>query len=119
MVKDGEKMEKRWRKNEKKSYTINITYDTGDSFHTENGVEGTINLSWRNLKKAQQALHDIQMHHACYMIMDRDYNVGKKEKEKAMKVVKSSSWYCSDSWQYSILLENDDGVRVFSLVSFL
>ena len=65
------------------SYQIVVTYDTGDTFHQEHDVEGTIERTWQNgkksrgfmewedLDKAKKALKDIEEHYHCYMIYIR------------------------------------------------
>ena len=96
-------------------YSIKIIYDTGDSFHKCEGVEEVIEeISWAKLEKAKQALRDIQAHYHLYMILHKEWNVDKKDKEKAIKFAQTQHWYASDE-KYShfyILLENDDGNRV-------
>lgn len=93
-------------------YSIMITYDTGDSFHQVHGEEHTLPMSWSSLEKAKQALQDIQAHYHFYMILHKEWNVDKKDKEKATKFAQSRPWHSGKYAEYNILLENDEGNRV-------
>ena len=102
------------------SYQIVVTYDTGDSFHQEHDVEETVNMEWNDLDKAKQALKDIESHYHCYMICHKEWNADKKDKDQARAKAMKAPWcsdVCKDNsshrdyWNYSILLENDDGER--------
>tara|TARA_R110000824_G_scaffold12226_7_gene53652 strand:- start:61771 stop:62181 length:411 start_codon:yes stop_codon:yes gene_type:complete len=102
-------------------YSIEITYDTGDSFHQENGLTETISkVSWDDMDKAKKALKDIEDHYHQYMIINREWNAGKKEKDEAREIAMKAPWCykpCeedtseSDYWTYGIMLEDDDGER--------
>jgi len=102
-------------------YGIKIIYDTGDSFHHEYDVEHMLNLKWKDIEKAKKALKDIEDHYSCYMICNKKWYAGENEmmnaREKAMKspwcsnVCKENSSH-RDYWNYSLMLENDDGERV-------
>ena len=102
-------------------YGIEITYDTGDSFHQEHDVKHMLGMTWKNMDKAKQALKDIEDHYKVYMICSKEWNAGKNDIQKARRKAMKSPW-CSciceekssnrDYWQYSLLLENDEGERV-------
>lgn len=102
-------------------YGITVIYDTGDTFRRENDVEHTLNITWNNLDKAKQALQDIQEHYRCYTVEKKEWNADKKNIKKARDKAMKSPW-CShvtndksperDYWQFSILLENDNGERI-------
>ena len=99
-------------------YLIQVTYDTGDSFKREDGVEQYLNLKWENLDKAKKALKELTEHYHLYMLMEKEYNAGKKEKKEAEKKIRKAKWSSLRQNEpvrhafYSILLENDDGERV-------
>ena len=94
-------------------YRIAITYDTGDSFHQENGVVDVISdISWATLTKAKKALKDIEHHYHYYMILHKEWNAGKEEKDKATKSSKASKWYHEEYPEFTIKLEDDKGKRV-------
>lgn len=94
-------------------YVIAITYDTGDSFHQENGVVSTVEeLSWTSLTKAKKALKDIEKHYYNYMILHKEWNAGKEEKDKALRSMEASKWYNKEYPEYYICLEDDKGDRV-------
>lgn len=106
-------------------FKIKITYDTGDSFHHEDGVEDFVKeLTWKNSKTAEKALKDIEEHYYWYMIMHKEWNVGKEDKEKALKKAQKSKWAYFSPYastyeknnkipsEFSLLVENDDGERV-------
>jgi len=102
-------------------YRVEITYDTGDSFHQEHDVKHVIEeIEWASLEKAKQALKDIEEHYMLYMICHKEWNAGKKDKEDARAKAMNAPW-CSevcgeksahrDYWNYSLLLEDDNGER--------
>ncbi len=93
-------------------YSIKVIYDTGNSFHKEYGVEHDIKLSWLSLEKAKQALRDIQAHYHFYMILNKEWNADKKDKEKALKFAQSRPWCTKEYPENFILLENEDGERI-------
>jgi hypothetical protein len=103
-------------------YSIEITYDTGDSFHKENDVKGAVReISWKNEEKAKQAIKEIEEHYMCYMVCHKEWNADKEDIKKAREKAMKAKW-CSevcddnssnrDDWNYSLMLENDDGERV-------
>jgi membrane carboxypeptidase/penicillin-binding protein len=93
-------------------HKITVTYDTGDSFHQEHDLKHDLELTWGNLDKAKQALKDIEEHYHFYMIMHKEWNVDKKDQEKAEKKAKKMKWYDKEYSDFNIWLENDNGERV-------
>ena len=93
-------------------YRIKITYDTGDSFHQEHDVEGYLNVKFSNPDKAKKALKDIESHYKFYMMLHKEWNADKKDKEKAKRIAEKSDWYSKEYSEHTILIENDDGNRV-------
>lgn len=94
-------------------YRIDITYDTGDSFKKELGLVHTINeVSWKSISKAKKALKDIEKHYAYYMVMNKEYDAGKEDKEKAQRSAVRSKWYSKDYPEFNLYLEGDNGERV-------
>jgi len=101
-------------------YKIKIDYDTGDSFHTERDCEAFLELEWKDLDKAKQALKEIQDHYTYYLFMKQEYSASKKQLEAMQKKCHKKPWI-SDKSDYSnkyefefytVMLENDEGVRV-------
>ena len=95
-------------------YKIQITYDTGDSFHQENGLmENVEGIQWKSLTKAKKALKDIEKHYHFYMMLNKEWNAGQDDKDKVTKNAKRCKWYSGDEYPYySLLVENDKGERV-------
>lgn len=94
-----------------KTYKIEITYDTGDSFHQEYGVKSTLPILWNDLSKAKQAIKDIEEHYHYVMIMEREVNAGKKERATTKAIAEKKPWFNKTYPTVSILLENDEGKR--------
>lgn len=82
-------------------YTLEITYQTGNSFGSEITSE-ELPVVWGNIEKAEQAAHDIIEHNRiygdCYWCDSR-------------KSGKGEPWYSPDYPEHSILLELDNGER--------
>ena len=94
-------------------YRIEITYDTGDSFHQEHDCKHVINeIKWKSLDSAKAALKDIKNHYMFYMIMHKEWNVGQEEKDKASAKAKKQKWYDNEYPDFKFHLEDDDGKRV-------
>ena len=94
-------------------YIIKITYDTGDSFHHETNCEKFLDLEFIDIKKAEQALLDIEDHYAFYILNKQECCVSEKQFKNFLKNYKKKSWYYGDRFPfYSLLLENDEGLRV-------
>ena len=102
-----------------------ITYDTGDSYHHESGVKSYLEgIEWKDSKKAEKALRDIEAHYHYYMILNKEWNVDQKDKDKAIAKAKRSKWSTYDTWvskckdakifpsTSALLVENDKGERV-------
>ena len=96
-------------------YKIQITYDSADSFNNYDGLVDNIGLTWKRKDMAKKALKDIEAHYHDYMILNKEYNAGKKEQDAARKHAKRCDWYNTGSadYMYGIMLKNDDGERVF------
>jgi hypothetical protein len=122
-------------------YTIKIIYDTGDSFHQEDGVEDflayycpttykRITMEWNDKEKAKQAIKAIKEHYDYYKAINGRW-MEKKEIEDIIKNAKKSKWACYDKMglgvggkrtkkekivrnpsEYKLMLELDNGERV-------
>jgi len=99
-------------------FTIEIRYQTGDSFNTFTETE-KIGAAFRSLTLAQKALLDIKEHHDFIKEIDgnRDYHpvIGCKDKikEKANDLI-SKSWFCSvedDEFFEEDIRESDRDVK--------
>lgn len=94
-------------------YSIEVTYDTGDSFHQEYDVKHMIGeVEWKSLKKAKQALKDLEAHYHWYMIIHKEWNVDNNDRKRATNKAKKCAWYSHEYPDFTILLANDDGIRV-------
>lgn len=62
------------------NYTIEITYETGNSFGSREEVD-TIGAAWKDLEKAKKALQDIKEHYQYYSSV-HGYSSKRKDKDK-------------------------------------
>lgn len=99
-----------------KKYSIEITYDTGDTFHNEYGLTRTLDIQWNNIEKAKQAIKDIENHYKNHIHLRCNYSVSKEEMKKIKEKLPKYPWYkkpdSSGYWELYILLETDEGNRV-------
>lgn len=91
-------------------YNILITYDTGDTFHQDDGVETIVELNC-DLKTAEENLNRIREH---YKYCDKLNKIGswfetKEGLKKLEKDLPKQPWYTGKYWEYSIKLINSDG----------
>lgn len=81
-------------------YKIKITYDTGDSFHTECGLETELEEEYSTLELAEENLTRIKEH---YVLREAQDEVGRRwfskddkrkaELEKIIAEAKNKPWY--------------------------
>ena len=98
-------------------YKIEVAYDTGDSFHQEHDVKHVINeVSWNSLSAAKRALKAIEQHYHFYMILHKEWNVDKKDKDNAKRQAEQCKWYDKEYPDFIFYLEDDNGdlVKVYS-----
>lgn len=74
-------------------YKIKYTYNTGDSFHTEEGLESFLEFSWENIEVAKANLNRIKEHYKLYKELTNvwDFEQGQEELKKAAK----NDWFAS------------------------
>lgn len=93
-------------------YTININYDTGDSFNSYPNQEETIELEFKNLEIAKENLIAIKEHYKLYKSYENSYS-RKKDNEALENEYKDRYWKVSsnDPWadKYRINFKTDDG----------
>lgn len=91
-------------------YTININYDTGDSFNQYPNQEETISLEWDNLDIAKENLISIKEHYNLYRASNSFY---RKDLEKYQEEYKDREWRVGDYNTFensnSIKLKADNG----------
>ena len=98
-------------------YKIELTYDTGNSFHKEYNVKHVINeLSWNSLSAAKHALKAIEKRYHLHMILHKEWNVDKNDKDDAKRKAEKCKWYDKEYPDFVIHLENDNGelVKIYS-----
>lgn len=89
-------------------YTININYDTGDSFTHQSGVEQTIDLEWDDLELAKQNLQFIKEHYDLYKL-SRAYGKAAEYEEK-LKEAETKEWYKKSEYTtLGLQLKADNG----------
>lgn len=99
------------------NYRIKITYTTGDSFHTEEGLETTLEEVYTTLERATEVLNRIKDHYL-FVTTNSEYNRGwyfrdkkrKEEMEKIIEEAKTKPWYVEDKYgiyaSIKLLLDN-------------
>lgn len=99
-------------------YNIEITYDTGDSFHTEYDVKQNLELEVKNLDIAKENLQRIENHYKFYEAkkrLERNwYFKDKKQKSLDEEIIKSAPgclWYVKKYPDGCINLVLDDGKK--------
>ena len=86
------------RFNEAKSegnFKIRYTYDSGNSFVTEEGLENTIEISWNNLTNAEQNLKRIEEHYEMYREIE-DSRWRKKSNQKILEEHQDKDWFVKE-----------------------
>lgn len=93
-------------------FTIKISYQTGNSFGSEDAVED-IGLTWENINQAEKALVCIKEHYQAYLEENKPSYY--KPEFFSEESIKDKPWYnggdFSGSWQYQIMVEKDDGTK--------
>jgi len=89
-------------------YTIQITYQTGDSFNTYDDVS-TVGAVWSDLKYAKLALKFIKEHHKYYQ-ESRYYSPSSSPKD--VKAAKNSQWYTGDSYSLNVLINENKKQKI-------
>lgn len=90
-------------------YKIKITYDTGDSFHTEHDVEGLVEASWNNLDIAKENLQRIKEHWQYYKTLHKHSFYGDDvERKKLEQEEKTKCWYVK-KYDFVLKLKTDEG----------
>jgi hypothetical protein len=92
-------------------YCIEYSYQTGDSFHTEDRRD-TLEYEWHDYDIAKEALTRINEHYKWYEGKERSY-APKVKKPKWHKInTESMKWFHEDSMHNLINLRMDDGQEV-------
>lgn len=104
------------------NYSINIDYNTGNSFGTERRFQ-EVGMNWQNIDQAKKALVCIQEHYAAYKEATgyRRYDTPPFD----LGTIAGKSWYHGpidghdwpDAWQHQVVIEKDDGEK-FSIAAF-
>jgi hypothetical protein len=83
------------------SYQIEYNYDTGDSFGTQTGLIGILELGWESLEVAKQNLQRIKEHYQWY-------SRKKGWRNEKVEDPTDKDWY-SQKYDFCIILKTDDG----------
>lgn len=88
------------------SYKIKVNYNTGDSFHLEEGREHILELSWESLDNAKANLKRINEHYKLY----RELNTYTSEKtiKDVISKYNNEDWYVDYNTNL-IKFYSDDG----------
>lgn len=100
------------------NYQIKISYQTGDSFSTEDD-EKILEYQWNNLEIVRENLQRIKAHYEWYNSTSNDRDQKwKKTVPKFCAPHTSSKWGASSKYDYSILLLADNGKSEYQLYPF-
>jgi hypothetical protein len=91
-------------------YIIRYNYDTGDSFHTERGLERDLDV-WYDVLIAEKNLKRIREHHEYYQAMNHHYpwdTEGKAKAKKTIEEAKKCPWFV-EKFEWSLKLLDDSG----------
>lgn len=88
-------------------YTIEIAYQTGDSFHSEE-TTGELGISWENLDKAKEALQRI----AAIEKLEDKFSFSTSEADKDVERAKLAGYTKHERWaSWGLSLQLDDGTE--------
>lgn len=73
-------------------YRIKYTYDTGDTFSNQYGLEGFLELDWENLEVAKDNLKRIKEHYSLYELLE-GYNNRYKDHQKILEENRNKDWF--------------------------
>ena len=90
-------------------YRIKYNYNTGDSFHTKEGLEAYLECSWENLEIAKANLQRIREHYEFSKRMDLSFSWEQKKAEDSEKVAKTKDWYIKKYATSCLKLQADNG----------
>lgn len=108
------------------TYSINIDYNTGNSFGTER-IFREVGMNWENIDQAKKALICIQEHHEAYKKCSEANSSAWSRKNEPFEIsdITGKPWYhgpldgCDypDAWQHQVVIEKDDGEK-FAISAF-
>lgn len=86
-------------------YKIKYYYQTGDSFKTYDD-QGELEMAWKSLDNAKEALKRIQEHYVWYVQENRSYYYEKKEE------VAEPKWHVGEQYDFTVKVKLDNGNEV-------
>ncbi len=102
------------------NYKIKVVYQTGDTFRSHE-TEDVLDFSWSNIDIAKKNLKHINEHYKLYMMIDKDWNLGREEQNVKILEASKKPWFYNKEkqyWKYQIGLEKDDGTIEFISTSW-
>jgi hypothetical protein len=100
-------------------YQIIITYQTGDSFSSEERTS-PLGMEWTSLDRAKEALQAINEHYILYMLLNKSWDADKDQQEAALAVARTKPWFNPpkskrdmDSWEFQLGVPSDSGSYEF------
>lgn len=98
-------------------YRIKITYDTGDSFRNEYGIESYIEFEWENLDIAKENLKRIEAHYEYYQKLNGHLRYKSNKTDQEIKGQYSrEDWYVEE-FDFQLKLQLDD-LRFVNYIAF-
>jgi len=96
-------------------WTIEVDYQTGDSFHTEEILKEQIGLCWTNKKDAIAVLKIIEEHTEYDDLTNCNYygNLSEKKQKDRIAELKKRDWFSEQWGSHTMHVINNDGERVY------
>lgn len=90
------------------AYKILINYNTGDSLHNEDGLEGYVDGSWENKEVAKRNLVRIQEHYTFLLALSSS-SWEKKKSALTLAEARKKDWFSEEFYNVALNLELDNG----------
>ena len=98
---------------------ILVNYDTGSSFHHDEGCEDRIEgIEWNDIEVAKANLKRLEAHHQFNQDTEHSWRVTQAERNAHIEKAKKQDWYAKEYPQFTVLLTTDDGEYKLVHVSF-
>jgi len=96
-------------------WTIEVDYQTGDSFHTEEVYKEQIGQCWTHKKGAIAALKVIEEHSEYSSLTDCNYygNLSEKKQKDRIAELKKKDWFSEEWGSHTMHVIDDNGERVY------
>lgn len=94
------------------NYIIKYNYNTGDSFHQKNDIDGDFD-DWKNSEIAELNLKRLKEHYEYYQAFNKSYCYSEKERTEQKQIIenaKTQPWFV-EKYDICVNLQHDDGTE--------